>query len=92
MSSLPMPLLGQQRLELLLVDEVPADRVLQVRLPVDLDGAGDVAAVVGGGVLVDLDEDHVLGAEVLLGPVGGDEYVFPAHAASPWVRRFDAVS
>ena len=51
--------LGEQRLELLLVDEVPTDRVLQVGLPVDLDRAGDVATVVRRGVLVDLDQHHV---------------------------------
>ena len=74
-----MPLLGQQRLELLLVDEVAADLVLQVGLPVELDGARDVAAVVGGGVLVDLDEDDAVVVEVLLDPVGGDERGFAAH-------------
>ncbi len=36
--------LGEQGLELGLVDEVPADLVLQVGLPVELDGTGDVAA------------------------------------------------
>ena len=39
--------LGEQRLELLLVDEVAADLVLQVGRPVELDGALDVALVVG---------------------------------------------
>jgi hypothetical protein len=62
--------LGQQRLELGLVDEVAAYRVLEVGLPVQLDRAGDVTGLVGGGVLVDLDEDGVGGVEVLLCPVG----------------------
>ena len=70
---------GQQLLEAGLVDEVAAHRVLQLGLPVELDGAGDVAAVVGGGVLVDLDEDRVGGVEVLLGPVGTDQGVLAAH-------------
>src|SRR5207248_11308176 len=70
---------GQERLELLLVDEVPANRVLQVLLPVQLHGAGKVAAVVGGGVLVDLDEDHAGPVEVLFGPVGRHEYRVATH-------------
>ena len=57
--------LGQQRLELLLVDEVAADLVLEVGGPVELDGALDVALVVGGGVLVDLDEDDAFGSSRL---------------------------
>jgi hypothetical protein len=65
--------LGEQRLELLLVDEVATDLVLQVGGPVELDGALDVALVVGGGVLVDLDKDDAGGVEVVLDPLGGDE-------------------
>ena len=75
-------LLGQQLFELLLVDEVAADLVLQVGLPVELDGAGDMAAVVGGGVLVDLDEDHARGVQVFFGPIGRDEHVSAAHGGS----------
>jgi hypothetical protein len=63
----------QQRLELLLVDEVSADLVLQVGGPVELDGPGDVALVVGGGVLVDLDQDDAVVVEMVLHPLGGDE-------------------
>jgi hypothetical protein len=70
---------GQQRLEPGLVDEVAAKRVLKVLLPVQLDGALDVAAVVGAGVLVDLDVDEAGRADVLLRPVGGDEHVIAAH-------------
>jgi hypothetical protein len=73
----------QQGLELLLVDEVAADLVLQLGLPIDLDGALDVPTVVGRGVFVDLDEHRVIGVEVLLGPIGRNEYVFPTHAVSP---------
>ncbi len=40
------PALGQQRLELLPVDEVASNRVLQVLLPVQLHGTRDVASVV----------------------------------------------
>src|ERR671927_43737 len=57
--------LGEQLLETLLVDEVAADRVLQVLLPVELDGTFEVAAVVGAGVLVHLDEDEAGGVQVL---------------------------
>ena len=71
--------LGQQRLELLLVDEVAADLVLQVGLPVELDRALDVALVVGRGVLVDLDQDDAGGVEVVLHPLGGDERVVAGH-------------
>ena len=65
--------LGQQCLELLLAHEVAADRVLQVLLPVEADRAPDVVLVVGGGVLVDLDEDDLRVVEVGLDPVGVDE-------------------
>ena len=74
---------GQQRLELLLAHEVAADRVLQVLLPVQADRAPDVVLVVGGGVLVDLDEHHLRVVEVGLDPVGVDEDSFAvlgAHA------------
>jgi len=72
----------QQLLELGLVDEVPADLVLELGLPVDAHGAGDVAAVVGGGVFVDLDEHDTGGLEVLLGPVGRDQGGFATHGCS----------
>jgi hypothetical protein len=36
-SSLLMPALGQQLLELALIDEVAANRILQILLPVELD-------------------------------------------------------
>ena len=79
-----MPRVGQQLRELLRVDEVALDRVLQVGLPVQLDGAGDVAAVVGAGVLVDLDEDGVRRVEIALGPVGGDQDVGACHGGNPF--------
>ena len=75
----------QELLELLLVHDVAADRVLQLGGPVDLHGAGEVAPVVGGGVFVDLDEDDPVGAQVLLRPVGGDQDVLAAHAVAPCV-------
>lgn len=70
---------GQQLGELLLIDEVALDRVLQVGLPVQLHGTGDVPAVVGAGVLVDLDEDDACSIEIALGPVGGDQDVGACH-------------
>ena len=65
-----------------LVDEVAADLVLEVRRPVELDGALDVALVVGRGVLVDLDEDDLGVVEVFLDPLGGDERGLAAHCGS----------
>src|SRR5579875_404991 len=59
----------QQLGELLGVDEVAADRVLQIGTPVQFDRAGDVAGVVGAGVLVDFDEDDARRVEIALGPV-----------------------
>ena len=79
MSSLATPLRAQQRLELLLVDEVATHLVLEVGRPVELDRSLDVALVVGGGVLVDLDEDDLVVVEVVLDPLGGDESVLAAH-------------
>ena len=67
--------LGQQGLELVLVHEVAADLVLQVLLPVDAHGTADVVLVVGGRVLVDLDEHHLVVVEVGLDPVGVDQDV-----------------
>ena len=46
----------------------------------DLDGALDVAAVVGGGVLVDLDQDDAVVVEMALDPVGVDKYRVTTHA------------
>ena len=70
MSSLEMPLSDSSFENCCGVDEVALDRVLQIGLPVQLDRAGDVADVVGAGVLVDLDEDGVGRVEIALGPVG----------------------
>jgi hypothetical protein len=80
---------GQQRLEGALVDEVAAQRVLQVLLPVQLHGALEVAAVVGTGVLVDLDEDEAGGPQVVLGPIGRDEHVCATHGGSSVDRCAD---
>jgi hypothetical protein len=75
--------LAEQGAEPVAVDEVVADAVLQVLLPVELDRAGDVALVVGSGVLVDLDQDDVRVGEMLLDPVSGDERGFAAHGVPP---------
>ena len=56
-----------------MADDVAAELVLELGLPVEADGAGDVAGVVGLGVDVDLDEADAGVAEVLLDPVGVDE-------------------
>src|SRR5215211_1324633 len=59
--------------ELLGVDEVAAQRVLEVGVPVDGHGPADVAAGVGVGVLVDLDNAQVGVVPVGGQPVGGDQ-------------------
>jgi hypothetical protein len=64
--------LGQQRLEAGLVHEVTANRVLQVLLPVDLDGRRDVPLVKRAGVLVDLNDGHARLVDVGLDPVRVD--------------------
>src|SRR6202034_1321831 len=71
--------LGQQRLEAGLVDEVTADRILQVLLPVDLDRGRDMTLVVGAGVLVYLDDDDTRITDMGLRPVGVHEDVGSAH-------------
>src|SRR5690606_11321763 len=73
-------LVGQELLEALLVDEVTADRVLQVLGPVDPDGVLDVVLLVGGRVLVHLDDGDAGVVQVLLDPVGVDQDVAAAHA------------
>src|SRR5690606_20462847 len=70
---------GEERLELLLVEEVTTDLVLEVLGPVELDGALDLALVVGGGVFVDLDQVDAGGVEVVLDQLDGNERVFAAH-------------
>ena len=76
--------LRQQLGELLGVDEIALDVVLQIFFPVQLDGALDVAAVVGAGVLVDLDEDGVRRGEIALGPVRADQDVGACHGRNPF--------
>src|SRR5260370_19998511 len=70
---------GQQGLEAGLVHEIAAHRVLQVSLPVDLDGIAYVTLVVSAGVLVYLDEHHARVAAVRLDPVGVHQDVGSAH-------------
>jgi hypothetical protein len=72
-------LVRQQGLEAGPVDEVPAQRVLQIGAPVQGDGPGDVAGVVGVAVLVDLDHDDVRLGQVLLQPVAVDQHVRSGH-------------
>src|SRR5215211_1239171 len=59
--------------ELLGRDEVAAQRVLEVGVPVDGHGPADVPAGIGVGVLVDLDEAQVGVVQVGGQPVGGDQ-------------------
>jgi len=62
--------LGQQGLEPGPADKIAADWILQVLLPVDLDGTLDVPLVVGGGVLIHLRQHDAGIVEVHLHPVG----------------------
>ncbi len=55
------------------VDVVAHDRVVEVGVPVDLHGAGDVAGLVEQHVLVGLDDDEPGRAEVVGEPLGRDE-------------------
>ncbi len=80
-------LLRQELLELLLAHEVATDLVLQLGLPVETDRTLEVAAVVGGHVLVHLDEDNLRVGQVGLGPVGVDEDVSAAHEVTPLVVK-----
>src|SRR5712664_1557335 len=56
-----------------LVDQIAADVVLELGLPVPADSAGDVALIVGGGVHVDFDEAEIGGVQVLSDPIRGNE-------------------
>jgi hypothetical protein len=76
-------LLAHQLREVVLVDQVADLGLLQLRGPVQAHGAGDVAAVVGGHVLVHLDEDDRGVLEMGLGPVGVDEHVCATHGVAP---------
>src|SRR6266851_4124948 len=53
-----------------LVDQIAADVVLELGLPVPSDGAGDVSLVVGGGVHVDFDKAEIGGIQILSSPIG----------------------
>ena len=77
---------AEQLGELLGVDEVAPDGVLQIGTPVQLYCAGDVTVVVSADVFVDLDEDDVVGIEIALGPVGGDQDVGACHVVDPFDR------
>ena len=52
------------------VDEVAADIVLKLGLPVPADGAGDVSLVVGGGIHIDFDETKIGGIQIFSRPIG----------------------
>src|SRR4030095_2231274 len=58
--------------ELLGRDEVAAQGVLEVGVPVDGDGSADVAAGIGVGVLVDLDDAQVGVGKGVAQRVSGD--------------------
>jgi hypothetical protein len=70
-------------------EEVAGDRVVQVGLPIDLLGAGDVPDVVQEDVLVRLEDPHLRVLQVLGDPIGADErvrVVIASHSIPPRVR------
>jgi len=80
------------------VDEVAANVVLELGLPVPANSAGDVALVVGGRVNIDFDETEIGRVQVLSDPIRGNEnfgvfiarhYLSPL-PASTFESRFDA--
>src|SRR5262249_8230741 len=72
----------EQLLEAMLVHEVAADRILEILFPVELHRVGDVALVVGGGVLVHLHQYHAGGATMGFRPVGVHQDVGTAHTTT----------
>jgi hypothetical protein len=64
---------SEERGELLAVQVVAHDRVVELGVPVDLHGAGDVAGLVEEDVFVGFDDDETGLPEVFGEPVGGDE-------------------
>ena len=81
--------LGEQRREPGLVLEVTPHIGVQVGAPVPAHRSTDMSLVVGRCVLVDLDQANAGIVEVLLDPIGGDQYVrlgvFP-HGGPPSSR------
>src|SRR6266576_716028 len=55
-----------------LVDQVAADVVLELGLPVPADCAGNVPLIVGGSVYVDLDQAEIGRIQILSGPIDGN--------------------
>ena len=64
---------ADQFFECFAADDVAANLVLELRLPVEADRAGDMAGVVGLGIDVNLDEFDVWFAEVFFDPIGRNE-------------------
>src|SRR5262249_40672324 len=64
------PALAHQFLETSLGRDVAADRMAQLRRPVDSRGATDVAAVIGGCVHVDFEQSDPWILEMLGYPIG----------------------
>src|SRR6266850_533725 len=64
---------AEQLFERGLVDQIAADVVLELGLPVPADSAGDMALIVGGGVHVDFDEAEIGRIQILREPIGGNE-------------------
>jgi hypothetical protein len=70
---------GQKLFERSLVDEVAADRILQIALPVDTNSAVDVVDVVLRGVLVHLHQYDIRILRVVDDPVCVDKKSVSAH-------------
>ena len=61
---------AQEFLERFLADDVAADLILELSLPVEANSARDMARIVGLGIHVDLSQFDARFAQVLFHPVG----------------------
>src|SRR5579883_3220482 len=66
---------AKQRLQLFLGDPIARHRVLELRLPVEVDGAGNVSLTVQARVLGDLHDADLGVSQVIIQPRGFDEHL-----------------
>jgi Predicted hydrolases or acyltransferases (alpha/beta hydrolase superfamily) len=59
----------------LFAEDVAADLVLELGLPIETDGAGNVAGVIGFGIDVNFDQLDAWCVKILFDPIGRDEDV-----------------
>ena len=87
------PARAEQLAEGLGAEEVALDLVLEVLLPVEADRARDVRLGVERRVLVDLDDADRIVVEVILEPLGVDQYVLRvvSHGQSSWGKSLSTL-